>query len=209
MGLIEIIQTNTDPGKAATTLIYKSIEESKIARVITAEPQKSLVTGNKWITDENRDAAVYIAIWYLIKNYESNNKRFTFVETRKIVYYSCYISPNTNNHDFEEYPNRLKISIKKHKKVVFARDLNAKSRVWGSKERDKRGRILLDWMAEMNLIIHNKARDPNFISQEGSSHIDLLTTTEKIGNQVKNWRITDHRRRKPKQTWQYLLQYFM
>lgn len=160
---------------------------------MVAEPNKKQVSRGEWYKDRNIDAAIKI----FNKNIEVVNKGldhegFVWVELSSVVIYSCYASPNITNGEFQTYLGKLGRSVITHKKgIVVAGDLNAKARLWGSRLEDERGRMLLDWMAEHSMLLHNRGNEPTFVRRGGESHIDITLSSARIAAQIKGWRLSE------------------
>lgn len=168
-------------------MIYKYAEENNIDIVIVAEPNIHMAKGNRWLINKHNDAAFYIPSRRInIKSCETQKRGFVSIEIDECVIYSCYTSPNGSIEEFNDILTSLKADIIKQKseKILVGSDFNAKSGVWGSRDTNARGENLLLWIAELNLVIHNKGKQSTFVSSQGVSHIDLLITTQKTARQI-------------------------
>lgn len=108
------------------------------------------------------------------------------------IVYGCYISPNIDLAQFSDFLRKLRIDMQKHdKEIVIGGDFNAKSGIWGSKKEDKRGEMLAEWLAEEDLVVHNKGNVPTFIRGKSESFIDVTFSTKKIAKQIENWKVLE------------------
>lgn len=190
---ITIVQANLDRNRTAIDLLFQNTYERKTDIALISEPCKSKIR-TTWFTDTNKDATIIIINPKLkAKNEETNCKGFVWIEVGNTIIYSCYVSPNIDIKEYETYLQDLGTSISKHnnKKVVIGGDFNSKSYVWGPNTEDKRGRILLEWMAQLDLTIQNTGNNPTFVRGKANSVIDLTLTTAKASHCVKNWRTSD------------------
>nr|CAI5830343.1 unnamed protein product [Callosobruchus analis] len=69
--------------------------------------------------------------------------------------------------------------------------LNAKSIDWGSPTTDRRGRILCEWLAAMDMIVINDGLIPTFSRRGSQSFIDVTFATQALSRKVLNWEVLD------------------
>lgn len=72
---------------------------------------------------------------------------------------------------------------------IVCGDFNAKSGAWGSAISNKRGHLLEDWAAEMDLRVLNNGMEYTCIRPQGMSIIDLTWTSPELLTRIKNWRV--------------------
>ncbi|XP_060536219.1 uncharacterized protein LOC132708112 [Cylas formicarius] len=160
---IKIMQGNVDRGSNAVDMLYKMAEEHGADIVLVAEPNRKKLKGRKWIHDQNMDAAIYVPGVQI-----------------KILQHGAGTLHN------------LREDMKKQKKeMVIGGDFNAKSFLWSPKPEDRRGELLSEWLAEENLIVHNRGSVPTFIRGSSESYIDITFSTQKIARQVINWKVLE------------------
>ncbi|XP_060516982.1 uncharacterized protein LOC132696260 [Cylas formicarius] len=189
---IKIMQGNVDRGSKAVDMLYKMAEERGTDIVLVAEPNRKKLKGGKWIHDQNMDAAIYVPGGQIKILQHGAGVGFVWVETPHIIIYSCYISPNVDIVTFENFLHKLREDMKKQKKeMVIGGDFNAKSFLWSPKPEDRRGELLSEWLAEENLIVHNRGNVPTFIRGSSESYIDITFSTQKIARQVINWKVLE------------------
>lgn len=58
-------------------------------------------------------------------------------------------------------------------KIMFAGDLNCKSRKWGCTKDNSRGRLLRDWAVGMGLRVLNRGQDPTCVRRQGTSRVEV------------------------------------
>lgn len=75
-------------------------------------------------------------------------------------------------------------------KFIIVLDSNSKSELWFSNETDDRGRVLLDFIFENDLIILNEQNNPStFMTPYSQSNIDITLVSSNFSNSVKNWKV--------------------
>lgn len=91
-----------------------------------------------------------------------------------------------------EIPGETTIRItKKYERIFIGCDANAHNFVWGSSDTNGRGECLLDFILESNFIILNRGNAPTFSNKVRDEVIDLTLASQKIGDQVTNWRVLE------------------
>lgn len=83
--------------------------------------------------------------------------------------------------------------------LVLGCDTNAHNMVWGCRETNKRGKILLEYVASSGLMIANIGSEPTFHSRVGQSVIDLTLFSNGMREGILDWQVShepslsDHR----------------
>ena len=188
--MARILQANVNRRREALDLLYKEALESKCDVIAVSEPNKTMVQNSRWVVDEFADAAALILPNGPVVINHGSEPGFVWVETSQFVVYSCYISPNVDITKYENFINSLQSSVRKQSKgIIITGDFNAHSVVWGSSATNKRGEILLDWVAANALVILNDGKSPTFIRRETKSYLDLTICTEEIARNMVEWRV--------------------
>ncbi|KAK9729431.1 Endonuclease-reverse transcriptase [Popillia japonica] len=92
-----------------------------------------------------------------------------------------------------------KNSRSENKEAVIAGDINAKSFLWQSPVSDKRGEYWAEWVAALDLVVHNTGEVATFARGTTESFIDVTLSTQKMSTRIINWKVmeeenmTDHR----------------
>lgn len=120
-------------------------------------------------------------------------KGYVGVRTGNMVVVSCYVSPNVDIFEFEDFLEELTIVVKNldYKYLIIAGDFNAKSRFWGSLNTNKRGEILEEWADNLDMRLSNMGNSPTCIRATGSSIVDVTWTTPNLTQKVYNWHVVD------------------
>ncbi|GBM28992.1 hypothetical protein AVEN_40746-1 [Araneus ventricosus] len=78
------------------------------------------------------------------------------------------------------------------KNILILGDFNAKSRVWGLRDGDHRGDLVLEMAEQFDLLIVNKNdSNPSFNGPQGISWIDILLIKNINIERIQNWTIED------------------
>lgn len=117
---------------------------------------------------------------------------FIWTQHNSLILYNCYISPNVNTEDYQNFLTILENSILEHKEdkeLIITGDFNTTSSMWGNNSTNKRGKIMEEWIAKLNLIVANRGNKPTFERREQRSNIDITLFSENLTNRIKNWAV--------------------
>lgn len=162
--------------------------------ILASEPNLRRVSASGWYTDDNRDVAIAV-INKNVKIYDrGKGTGYVWVDVGDYNIYSCYISPNVSKERAEftllELMKDL-VARSDGKPCVITGDFNAKSPEWGGDRHDDRGQMLGEWIATMNLVVHNDGKRPTLIRGQWFSYIDLTLSSASIADRLKGWKVED------------------
>lgn len=145
-----------------------------------------------WIKDEELDTVIIITD----KNYAIScsgcGHSYTYIKTPNYVLYNCYSSGNRDIEDMETMLDEIGVNIRRnHEKAIIVGDFNAKSSQWSTDQTDARGRLMMEWIAENNLMVINQGNNPTFRRGEYSSTLDLTLATDHIGRKITEWEVSE------------------
>ena len=126
---MRVLQINLKCCYATHGMLEITARELNIDIILASEYNQDVILNNAlWITDRKRDVAVKV------RNNHANIKIIEHdgllgVEVEKVLYMSCYVSPNISTESYGNYVTRLDNVLKQigKKKVVVAGNFNAKS----------------------------------------------------------------------------------
>jgi hypothetical protein len=75
--------------------------------------------------------------------------------------------------------------------LIAGCDASAHHIIWGSTDINPKGECLMDYLVSTNLNILNKGNKPTFVISDRKEVIDLTLGTDKIGDLVTNWHVSD------------------
>ncbi|KAJ8939473.1 hypothetical protein NQ318_022527 [Aromia moschata] len=188
----KILQINVDRVRAAHDMLDQNVKDKDIDIVIVAEPNKKITKNKCWLTDNNTDAAIGIIKGDWCVNETGKDRGFVWVNYISTRIYSCYVSPNSGNEEYESFLHRLGRSVRQHRgRCIVAGDFNAKSIIWGAHANDQRGEMLVEWIGENNLMAMNDGLTPTFQRGVSSSYIDVTLVTSNLNNSIWDWRVSE------------------
>jgi hypothetical protein len=77
------------------------------------------------------------------------------------------------------------------KQLIVGRDANAHHILWGSTTTNPRGERLMEFLVSSNLNILNRSNKHTFVVCNRKKVIDLTLGTNKIGDLVSDWHVSD------------------
>jgi hypothetical protein len=77
------------------------------------------------------------------------------------------------------------------KQLIVGFDANAHHILWGSTGTNPRGNSLMEFLVSLNLNILNRGKEPAFVVHNRKEVVDLTLGTNKIGDLVSNWHVSD------------------
>jgi len=118
-----------------------------------------------------------------------NNKHVVLISA-----YFKYSQPTT------VYVEQLDQILDKERKAIIGADTSGHSELWHSTRRNRRGKIVNEFINKNGLIVHNQPGTLNtFCRNDGrTSNIDVTMSTANTANLIKNWTVmnltdSDHR----------------
>jgi hypothetical protein len=77
------------------------------------------------------------------------------------------------------------------KQLIIGCDANAHHILWGRTGTNPSGESFMRYLASLNLNILNQGNEPTFVIHNRKEVIDFVLGTNKIGNLVHNWHVSD------------------
>lgn len=145
-----------------------------------------------WVHDIQIDTAIKIMNSNVRILEDGHGPGYTYVKTPELTIYSCYSSGNQDIKQLEDMLQSITDRINTNKEsVIITGDFNAKSPQWGMHNVDNRGQIMMDWIAEVGLIVVNTGAKPTFERPNYGSILDLTIVTEDVKRNILSWEVTD------------------
>lgn len=193
---IKVIQVNCNRSRHAHAMIEEIADRRGASLLLLSEPNRALTVNRPdWITDTRRSSCIVTTKQVNITKC-GTGEGYAWIEIVGVGrIYSCYLSPNCALEDVNAFLDDLSASIREAStpnNVVVAGDFNAASEVWGASKTDKRGYLLLDWIAVNNLVVLNEGDQPTFHRAGQESHVDLTLCSEQTADTISSWSVLSH-----------------
>ncbi|XP_077295465.1 uncharacterized protein LOC143917758 [Arctopsyche grandis] len=149
---------------------------------------------SSWHSDASATAAIYVLSTQhrVIGSSDPPVSGFVWVELAGLRIYSCNFSPNSDLPQFEDDLGRLEFGLRGVKIgtcIVVSGD--AKSVSWGSSITDRRGILLSELAASLQLTPANVGNELTFRRGAGGSVVDVTFSDDGIVGRINNWKVLD------------------
>ena len=121
---------------------------------------------------------------------------------KRALFISSYMAMTPGTHPpSQELEEAVRYGKHVHAPILIGCDSNAHHYLWGSRNVNRRGTTLSEYIVNENLDIMNQGDTDTFVTFNGSSVIDITLATPDMSNHVKRWRVlledslSDHRSR--------------
>lgn len=196
--MIRCMQINVDGRRNAQELMMATANQQALDVLIISEPYRCGIESEGWYSDAGDKAAVMVfnPNMQVQEIGPRDNPGFRWVTVGGTTIYACYWSPNTEYTLFVDFLDRLEGSIRTGKGMVLvAGDFNAKSPAWGDHTEDPKGRVLMDMMASLGMVVCNSGDRPTFSRAFAGgisrSHIDITFVSGSASHTVRDWKVAE------------------
>ena len=190
---MKLLQCNINRCRAAHDLVETVLSAGGYGACLVSEPNRARAESAGWLIDGRGDAAVWVSREMVIKG-RGRREGFCWVDTGDVVLYSCYVSPNASQTDFEVFLADLERSVVvwgRRRLVVVAGDFNSAATEWGSRATNRRGEQLLEMVAGAGLHLLNDGYRPTFRRRDQESFLDLTFCSDIARDRVSGWRVLE------------------
>lgn len=186
---MRILQLNLNHSQAAHELLKQSVFELNIDIAVISEPYY-IFDSVKWIYDSSKTSAIWSTGTMPLQSTSTQQLGFTKATISGVVIYSCYIPPRYTIEEFGNIVYNIVSDACSESPVIITGDFNAWAVEWGCTRTNARGRVLLESLSTLNVVLMNRGGHPTFSTGQRSSVIDLAFASYGIANRT-TWRISD------------------
>lgn len=210
---IGVIQINLHKSKAATSLLSQKLLEKidSLHIALITEPHTS--RGRIPNIDSKHHDKIYPStieapraciiikktLQYIeITELQSRDTTAVLVDTstttgkKQTIFASIYQPPQYDNQPpTQEMRKIVNYATTNNLPLIIGCDTNGHHQMWGSKENNKRGNNLAEYILSVNLQSVNEGNTPTFVSANGETIIDVTFSTSNIANKIKNWHVAN------------------
>lgn len=206
---MKFLQANLQHSRAASMIFSRTFEKNNITIGLLTEPYYSQgkirnLSGGKLIynstTGERPRACIYLhkdIQCFVLNEFCSNDvvavgiNNFTINgKTKDLIVCSTYMD-STVQEIPTQLTNLLNHCKSKNMNLIIGTDSNAHHTLWGSRQSNNRGDLVLDFIVKNDLNIKNRGNKPTFINSRSETIIDLTLTRAEATDMVRNWRVTN------------------
>ncbi|XP_046628274.1 uncharacterized protein LOC124309073 [Neodiprion virginianus] len=174
-------------------LLPQIADEHDADIVILCEPYRVQQTQD-WITYETKTAAIWVRGAARTRiTARGVGDDYVWARVGAVTYVSVYLTPNCAAAEFRAKVALLEDGLRDLPgDLVVAGDLDARAVEWGMAATNRRGRLLLEMAARLDLVVANMGdvptyRQPGF----GDSIPDVTMTTDRTLPRIGRWRVLE------------------
>lgn len=187
---MRLLQVNLNHCRAAQELLHQTVRELNIDIALISEPFKN-PNQPGWICDNTTTSAIWPTSGQALQDIWSiQSGGFVRATISGITIYSCYIPPRFNIDEYKNIVNTLVSDAAGRGPVLIAGDFNAWATEWGCPRTSERGRILLESLAILDVVVLNSGDEQTFNRNGGGSIIDIAFASSAISNRI-SWHVSD------------------
>lgn len=152
--------------------------------IAVCEPNREIAKKRGWIVHKAGVVAMYTRRKNMEVTETISGEGYVLIKTGEVC---GYCSPNVPIEDLGLLLDRIEDEMQRRPegKIILG-DLNSKSTIWGERTTDKRGEVLVDWIAKNDLVVLNHESFPTFQRGARTSYIDVTLATARVAAQVTN-----------------------
>lgn len=191
--MIRFIQVNLNHCRSAHDLLMHTEKNLKIGISIIAEPYQ-IPDDCTWVGSTNGKAAIHWSREHLLNAGIKRRigEHSVTVQWPSFCVTACYISPNCSNEEYDELIDELDEATNDNEiSHIIGGDFNCKAHLWGSKDTDYRGELLIRWAASKGMNLLNKGKEPTCVRSQGVSVVDLTWASDRLYSKVQDWHVMD------------------
>ena len=204
---LKVLQINLHHSKAASNVFEKTSRSERIEIGLITEPYYfkgkvrnlpggNLIYHNKYT--ERPRACIFVQKhlnFFVLNEYCTSDIVAIKLQTKingfstDLVFCSAYMDGNS---EVPEALRKLTVFCKnQNMNLIIGTDSNAHHTIWGDKQTNRRGEMVLDFIIEANLEIVNRGNHPTFVRQNSGTVIDLTLAKGDILQYITNWRVSN------------------
>lgn len=185
---LNLLQTNLGRSYAAHDIAYATSLEKDVDILIAAEPNKKIVSGRNWISDNSKDVGVRLINSNMQVRRVDRGEGVLTISFASFDLVCCYVTPNCPDRDFVEFVNNLDKRIKAgNRSFILLGDFNAKSPMWGSPISDRRGDVLAEAATTLGAVPINVPNMPTFVRGSSQTYIDVTFISDTLLTHAAGW----------------------
>lgn len=188
---MKILQLNLNHCATAQNLLSQAITEMNIDIAILCERYKNVYDAT-WQNDNTSRTSIWSCGKYAFQDLlEDPKDGFIRGKIQGIYFYSCYVSPNVTQSEYEFYIDKLVADASGHNPKVICGDFNAWATNWGCRSTNARGRVLLEAFTQLDLVLGNTGNSQTFRRGATGSVVDLTFLSPVLSKELE-WSVSEN-----------------
>lgn len=186
---MRFLQLNLNHCEAAQELLKESVRELNIDIAILSEPYIGNTT-TSWASDTSGTSAIWSVSGQILRNAMTTQCGFVRATVCGIVIYSFYIPPRYDIEEFKSIIDVMTTDAAGRSSVLIVGDFNAWATEWGCRRTNERGRVLLESLAVLDVVLLNSGNRQTFNRNGRGSIIDIAFASADICGRL-SWHLCD------------------
>ncbi|XP_058806482.1 uncharacterized protein LOC131672932 [Phymastichus coffea] len=190
---LTILQCNVNRSSVAHMLLPQ-IAMKMNADVLVISEQYRKRPEPSWFASKSNTTAVWVRGNEAMRvSASGSGADYIWVRVSTVVVVSVYLSPN---YSALEYANRLTDIEDAVRDIsgntIVAGDFNSRAIEWGLPTTNRRGRLLLEMVARLQLVVVNEGKSATFRRPEwGQSIPNVTLTTDRLLTRIRGWKVIE------------------
>lgn len=190
---LTILQCNMNRSSVAHALLPQIAAETDADVLIISEQYRD-IPGPAWTANDSGTAAIWARGGNATRITErGSGEDFVWIRVGTVVIASVYLTPNCSAREFELKLEILEDALQGIRgNCIVAGDFNARAVDWGMPSTNRRGRLLLDMAARLDLAVVNEGTTPTYRRPGyGNSIPDVTLATDGLLTRLRGWRVIE------------------
>jgi len=190
-----LLQANLNHSPPAQDLFVAELCGSDCGLGVAAEPYRVPDNNPNWVKAADGSVAIY-------RRHSPRSPPLALIERGRgfviarwgaLRVVGVYAPPKRSRSDFLRQLREVGDGIRRCRPhpVLVAGDFNAWAEVWGSRSTNLRGRLLLNWAAELDLLLLNRGSTSTCVRSQGESIVDLTWANPLAARLVSSWGVLE------------------
>lgn len=187
--MIKVMQINLNHCEIAQDILEQTTRTEKIDVCLISDPYNTRKSVN-CVHDKEKLATILVRGRYPFQSTTESEEGFVRANINGVDFYSCYAPPRMSLSEYQSMLDRIVQDARSRKSVVITGDFNAWSTEWGSRTTNRRGQLLLEAFAPLDITLANHGKVTTFRRAGTSSIIDITFVANSLCRDLK-WRVSE------------------
>lgn len=193
MMALRILQGNMNTSRSAFELLSQIASERSVDVAMMCEQNRNMDT-NAWRSNVRDTAAVWAREDCVTRvSGHGRGDDFVWIRLGGITLFSVYLTPNCPAMEFESKVSRIEDALRQLPgELVVAGDFNARAIEWGMPETNRRGKLLLEMAARLDLVVANRGNTTTYRRDGvGESIPDVTFVSPSVLSRMVSWQVLE------------------
>lgn len=187
-----IVQVNLNHARRAQDLLMQLLDERDSGLAIVSEPYRIPAGNPNWVGSPDGSAAI---VWRRSRapvplGRVGGGDGYVIAKWGRVYIVSVYLSPRLSIAEVEgalDGISGLLAGLGDGAPTIVAGDFNAHAVLWGSRQTNARGRLLIEWATAAGLSCVNSGSISTCVRTQGESIVDTTWASPACVNMISGW----------------------